>query len=220
MRCWRYGSYYKVKENCLRMVHCVNNNETSSSCICWRFWGSRVFYTWYEWYNGRKKQNRAAFHFTEGRRYLVLVEKIQLWSEHEAVRLYAYLQSNDGEYSADKIRPAVIICPGGGYVLPSDREAEPVAMKFAAEGYQTFVLRYSTYFSGCAIDFTQPAIGNEKVAYPGPLYDLAKALIIIRENSSRWFIDSNKIVLCGFSAGGHLAASLGVHWNDETHDED
>ncbi|MBP2628642.1 MAG: xynB1 [Firmicutes bacterium] len=142
----------------------------------------------------------------------MLIEKIQLWNERNDVNLYAYLHSDSKEYSKNKKRPAVIICPGGGYVITSDCEAEPVAIKFAAAGYQAFILRYSTYFSNGVVDFKKPAVANKKVAYPEPLYDLAKAIITIRENSLQWLIDPDKITICGFSAGGHLAASLGVHW--------
>jgi acetyl esterase/lipase len=40
-------------------------------------------------------------------------------------------------------------------------------------------------------------------------------MLTIRENAETWFIDTNKIILCGFSAGGHLVSSMGVHWQDE-----
>ena len=47
-----------------------------------------------------------------------------------------------------------------------------------------------------------------------PLCEIAETIKIVRENSERWQIDAHKIAVCGFSAGGHLAASLAVHWND------
>lgn len=62
------------------------------------------------------------------------------------------------------------------------------------------------------LDFQNLPDPNEKSAYPQPLVDLAKAMLIVRENAGKWLVDTNKIAVCGFSAGGHLAASLGVHW--------
>lgn len=102
----------------------------------------------------------------------------------------------DGRLTNRK-RGAVLICPGGGYSFTSDREAEPIAMKFVAEGFNAFVLDYS--------------VTPKK--HPQPLLDLARAMTIIHENAEQWLIDENNITVCGFSAGGHLAASLGVFWN-------
>jgi len=94
-------------------------------------------------------------------------------------------------------RPVVLICPGGGYNYTSDREAEPLALQFVAMGYHAAVLRYST----------APA------RFPQALQQLAQAVRLLRENAEEWGIDPNRIVVQGASAGGHLAASLGVFWN-------
>lgn len=151
----------------------------------------------------------------------MLTERIQLWPDREDVILQAYILDDSAEYLQGRRRPAVLICPGGAYLATSDREAEPVAMRFAGQGYHAFVLRYTTYFGGDVGESFQmlksgqiPA-GNPKSAYPGPLLDLGKAMLTIRENASRWHLDYNQIVVCGFSAGGHLAASLGVHWHEK-----
>lgn len=93
-------------------------------------------------------------------------------------------------------RPAVIICPGGGYEYLSDREALPVAMRFASHGINAFILKYSI----CS-------------PFPAALLELAYAVKYIRENAEKYDIDPDKILLCGFSAGGHLSASLGTLWN-------
>lgn len=145
----------------------------------------------------------------------MLVKKIRLWEDNEHVNLFTYILDNSSEFRTDKKKPAVIVCPGGGYVGTSDREAEPVAMRFAAQGYHAFVLRYNTYFTEWVSDYSNPPKGNEKSVYPGPLFDLAKAMIFIKENADKWFVDIDRISICGFSAGGHLAASMGVHWQDE-----
>lgn len=96
-------------------------------------------------------------------------------------------------------RPAVIVCPGGAYLFTYDGEAEPIAMQFAAAGFQSFVLRYS-----CS-----------PMRFPGALLELAKAVAMIRENAEAWHIDPDRIFVTGFSAGGHLASSLGMFWNRE-----
>lgn len=145
----------------------------------------------------------------------MIIKKIQLWEDDEKVNLFTYILDNSQEFKKDEKKPAIIICPGGGYLRTSDREAEPVAMRFAAQGYHTFVLRYNTYFTERVIDFNNLAKGNEKTVYPGPLLDLAKAMMVIKENADKWFVDSEKISICGFSAGAHLVASMGVHWHDE-----
>lgn len=114
---------------------------------------------------------------------------------NENVTLTAYLLDSSQEMPNTQIRPAILILPGGAYRGCSDREAEPVAMAFLAEGYQAFVLRYSV---------------NQHAAFPKPLHDAEEALELIRENSRDWGIDQGKVAVCGFSAGGHLAAALGT----------
>lgn len=141
------------------------------------------------------------------------INKIKLWENNNEVTLTSYILDNSQEIKI-KRRPTVIICPGGGFLMTSDREAEPIAIKFAGEGYNTFVLRYTTHFNKQNIDFNNLPRGNEDSIYPQPLFDLGKAILTVRKNADDWSVDTNKIFVCGFSAGGHLAASLGVHWND------
>ncbi|WP_084245054.1 alpha/beta hydrolase [Planomicrobium okeanokoites] len=145
----------------------------------------------------------------------MLIEKIQLWHDSDHAILHSYVTENSLEFQTDLLRPAIIICPGGGYIGTSDREAEPVALRFAALGFHAFVLRYTTYYSGLVLDPNNLPTPNMNSAYPQPLFDLAKAMLIIKENASKWLVDAEKIVTCGFSAGGHLAASLSVHWNSD-----
>jgi acetyl esterase/lipase len=87
---------------------------------------------------------------------------------------------------------SVIICPGGGYRFVSPREAEPVADRFKEKGWEPFILRYS--------------VGERLGA--GPLKEAAALLQQVRSERGGF------VALCGFSAGAHLAASLGVHWNN------
>ena len=113
---------------------------------------------------------------------------------NEGVTLAAYILDSSPEMPNFNYRPAMLVIPGGAYKFCSDREAEPVAMAFAARGYNTFVLRYST--------------GKGKAAFPNPLNDAEEALEIIRENAEKWHIDAKKVAAVGFSAGGHLCAAL------------
>lgn len=96
-------------------------------------------------------------------------------------------------------KPAVIILPGSGYWKCCPREGEPVAMKYLARGYNAFVLMYS-----CSPD-----------VYPKALCEVSEAVKLVRKNADKWNIDPDKIAVCGFSAGGHLAATLGTLWNKE-----
>lgn len=112
-------------------------------------------------------------------------------------RLHAYILDSSKEFQPDKIRPMIIICPGGGYEMTSDREAEPIAMRFLAMGYHVGVLRYSV----------APA------RYPVALLELAEVMKLIHANKKEWHVDVEKLFIMGSSAGGHLAASFGVLWN-------
>jgi len=96
-------------------------------------------------------------------------------------------------------RGAVVVCPGGGYMATSPREGEPVAVQFLAAGYHAFVLHYRVHPD----------------THPAPLADLSKTLGYIRAHAGEWSVDPDRIAVCGFSAGGHLAASLGAHWNED-----
>ena len=144
----------------------------------------------------------------------MLTETIPLWDDREEVRVQSYVLHQSKEFQSNVKRPAVIICPGGAYLGTSDREAEPVALRFASKGYHAFVLRYTTYFKEWVADFRNPPPGNPLSVYPQPLLDLARTIALVRENSAKWNIDADRIAVTGFSAGGHLAASLGVHWHE------
>ena len=112
--------------------------------------------------------------------------------------LTAYLPDNSPEVDLHYKRPTIIICPGGGYAYTSDREAEPIALSFVGDNFNAFVLRYSV----------APA------RYPQALLELSAAVAFVRKNAEKFNVDVDAISVCGFSAGGHLAASLGVFWDE------
>ena len=122
-------------------------------------------------------------------------ERVYL-SDNNNVYLNTYIIDDPIEQNRKK--PVVVICPGGGYEFCSPREAEPIALAFNAAGYHAVVLYYSL-----------------KQLFPASLKDLSDAVCLVRDNSEQWRIDKDKVIVCGFSAGGHLAASLGVLWNSE-----
>jgi len=108
--------------------------------------------------------------------------------------LTCWIQQTSMAVSSGRKRPAILILPGGGYHHTSEREAEPVALRFAARGFAAFVLHYS-----CA-----PS------RFPVALREAAAAMRYIRERADDFEIDPHKVAALGFSAGGHLCGCLGT----------
>lgn len=111
----------------------------------------------------------------------------------------SYILDNDVDMMGERLRPLIIICPGGGYGHLSFREGEAIAIRMNSLGYNACVLRYSLAPN----------------SYPSQIFELASTIAFIRSNAIQWQCDVNKIIVAGFSAGGHLAASLGVMWNED-----
>lgn len=147
----------------------------------------------------------------------MICEKIKLHPEREDATLTTYILEDSREMLQGKKRPAVIICPGGAYLSCSDRESEPVAMMFANLGYHAFVLRYSTYCEGSSEwpDLLKPLPVKEHCLYPTAIREIGQSMLILREHEEEWHIDMEKVVICGFSAGGHNAAMYATHWDSE-----
>lgn len=146
----------------------------------------------------------------------MLIERMRLYENREDVTLTAYIIEEKGELHGIGARPAVLICPGGAYLNCSDREAEPVALKFAAMGYHAFVLRYSTYGEGAKEIYRNPDVVlpvREECLYPTQLLETGKAMLLIREHAKEWEIDVDRIAICGFSAGAHNAALYSATWH-------
>ena len=97
---------------------------------------------------------------------------------------------------------AVVVCPGGGYgVLVIGREGYDVAKAFNDRGIAAFVLKYRLPSDEVMVD--------KSIA---PLQDAQQAIKLIRENAGEWNVDAKKVGIMGFSAGGHLAATAGTHF--------
>jgi acetyl esterase/lipase len=106
---------------------------------------------------------------------------------------------------------AVVICPGGGYAgLAYDLEGTEVAKYLNSIGVAGVVLKYRL-----------PSAESNIEPYKSPLMDAQRALRLVRYNAKRWNISPDKIGIMGFSAGGHLASTLGTHFDyGDTSSED
>lgn len=116
-----------------------------------------------------------------------------------AAKLTVWYYNTPVQVGKGRKRPGVLILPGGAYRWTSDRESEPVALRFAALGYIPFVLRYS-----CAPQ-----------AFPTALREAAMAMRYIRENAADFDVSPRMVAAIGFSAGGHLCGTLGTMYDGE-----
>ena len=107
--------------------------------------------------------------------------------------IYSYVNDNSREIELERKHPAMLVIPGGGYSMTSDREAEPVALAYTAKNFNSFVLRYS-----CS-----------PVRHPYQLAEAIMAMNYIRLNADELNVDPDMVAAVGFSAGGHLCAMLG-----------
>ncbi len=113
--------------------------------------------------------------------------------------LDCYLLDPNEETDPSRKHPSILVLPGGAYRYTSAREAEPIALNYLSMGFNAFVLNYSV----------------DPERYPKALTEVSASIKLMREKSDEWFIDTDKIVVIGFSAGGHLAASIATLWNEK-----
>lgn len=105
--------------------------------------------------------------------------------------------------AGDQARPAVVVCPGGGYAgLAMDHEGHQVAQWLNRLGIHAFILKYR--------------LGSEKggnYRHPAPMLDGQRAIRMVRSKAEDWKVDRHRVGVLGFSAGGHLASTLGTHFD-------
>jgi len=128
---------------------------------------------------------------------ILRVSKVQ----EPTIEVYLPAQSNaTGE--------AVLIFPGGGYgILAYDWEGTDIAKFLNGKGIAGIVVKYRL-----------PSSKSQKDKYNVPLIDAQRALRLVRNNVQNFHIDSNKIGILGFSAGGHLASTLGTHFDEQVYE--
>ncbi len=140
--------------------------------------------------NEKKHENHEASSTQSG---ILIIEKV-------STPTYQYYRAGKD----NEKRPCVIICPGGGYfILAAGHEGADVAEFFNSIGINALVLKYRI-----------PNADNQIDKTIAPLQDVQQAMYLCRLNAGNWGIDANKIGVMGFSAGGHLAASLATHYAD------
>ncbi len=128
---------------------------------------------------------------TQSYTYALIIEKVTKPS------IEVYLPSK-----GRSIGKAVMICPGGGYGnLAYDKEGTDIAKWLNGYGIAGIVLKYRL-----------PEDALNIVPHLSPLMDAKRGMEIIREYAEEWQIDPKKIGVMGFSAGGHLASTLGTHF--------
>ena len=120
-------------------------------------------------------------------------------SVKETLTIYAH--ENYPEVYGERNRPMIVICPGGGYEHVSPREGEAIALQFMTTGAHAAVLRYD--------------VSGQGAEFPQHLLELAASVAYVRKHAAEYCIDPDKILVAGFSAGGHLAASLGCFWKEK-----
>ena len=115
--------------------------------------------------------------------------------------LTIYAHEDYPEVYGERNRPMIVICPGGGYEHVSPREGEAIALQFMTTGAHAAVLRYD--------------VSGRGAEFPQHLLELAASVAYVRKHAAEYCIDPDKILVAGFSAGGHLAASLGCFWKEK-----
>ena len=126
-------------------------------------------------------------------------KKIPLRNQYNDTEAYITTYILEDVVARQKKRPLVLIFPGGGYGFRSPREGEPLACAFNAMGFHAVVAEYTV-----------------ETPYPQSLKDASDAVVCVRKHAEEWNADSEKIFVCGSSAGAHLAASIGVMFSKET----
>lgn len=128
---------------------------------------------------------------------------IQMYSRVKEPTIAVYLPSK-----SNATGEAMLIFPGGGYqILAYDWEGTDIAKFLNSKGIAGIVVKYRL-----------PSSVSHKNRHNVPLIDAQRAMRIVRSKASEFHIDSTKIGILGFSAGGHLASTLGTHFNETVYE--
>ena len=133
------------------------------------------------------------------------MERIEFWKDGEYNYPLAFdFRPNLRKYLIEdgKVHPCLMILPGGGYAVVVPPEGELVAKRFNELGYNCFVMTYTT---------------NQLLRAPvmdQAMRDIARAVRFVRKNADEYRIDPDKLYVCGFSAAGHVCASLCDYWDE------
>ena len=124
----------------------------------------------------------------------MITDQVKLDGFDATLKLYLY-DYTEALYINE--RPLILVCPGGGYNHLSKREGEIMALQFMAMGYNAAVLSYSL----------------RPVTYPTQFFEIGAAFKYLKENAGELHIIPDRIVVCGFSAGAHVAGMLGTGYD-------
>jgi len=131
------------------------------------------------------------------------VEQKRLSADGTSFQVTAYWLDQISDFDEPIDYPVMIICPGGGFTYHSGREETPIATQFVAAGMHTIVLNYQLE-------------DKDTPVYPTALQQVAATIEWIATNSAIHHVDTDCIILTGFSAGGHVVATFnGVATNPE-----
>jgi acetyl esterase/lipase len=142
----------------------------------------------------QRKSNEQEVHETDG---ILRISKVQV----PTLEVYLPAQPNaNGQ--------AMLIFPGGGYgILAYDWEGTDIAKFLNGKGVAGIVVKYRL-----------PSAISQKDMYNVPLIDAQRAIRLVRSKAAEFNIDPLSIGIIGFSAGGHLASTLGTHFKEKVYE--
>ena len=133
------------------------------------------------------------------------MEKISIWQKGEYTFPLAFdFEPNLRPYLIDDgaTHPCMLVLPGGGYAVVVPPEGELVAKRFNELGYSCFVMTYTTN------QLCRVPVGTQAMR------DLARAIRFVRKNASEYRVNPSQVYICGFSAAGHVCASVCDYWDE------
>ena len=141
----------------------------------------------------------------------VITEEKEVRKQNEILRISNVQRPTIEVYlpaKQDSIGQAVLIFPGGGYgILAYDWEGTDIAKFLKSNGIVGIVVKYRL-----------PSSKSQTNKFNVPLIDAQRALRLVRSKATEFHIDANNIGILGFSAGGHLASTLGTHFNENVYE--